>query len=204
MTRMRTLLALAVALSTSIGTFGNTLSKQLRRVRLQELRASTSSHISVTPLERAFLDAVAILEKPNACSEFFGGSKSTPVLNELVVRLQTRSNNYRVAVRMSGRFVVYKNETGVIYRLFDQSEVNPAGAFFKSKVFASEPLVPNIGSFQPNTRQVRVLILLHELAHLIEGHEGTWLIPDDGNNPQLSRLNTRTIESKCSEEIRAL
>lgn len=198
------LLAIVVAFSTSIGTFGNTLSEEMRRVRLQELRASTSSQINVTLLERAFLDTAAILEQPNTCSEFFGGSKSVPVLNELVVRLQTRVNNYRIAVRMSGPFVVYKNGTGVLYRLFDQAEVNRAGAFYKAKVFASEPVVPNIGSFPPNTREARVLILLHELAHLIEGSGKTWLIPDDGNNPTLSSLNTLTIESKCGQEIRTL
>lgn len=184
MTRMRPLLALALTLSTSIGTSANTASE--------------------SQLERAFLDAVAILEKPGACSEFFGGSKSTPVLSELVVRLQTRSNDHRVAVRMSGRFVVYTNETGVVYRLFDKTELNRIGAFYKAKVFSAEPLVPSIGSFPPNTREARVLILLHELAHLIEGDDGAWLIPDDGFNPKLSRINTQTIESKCGDEIRAL
>ena len=203
MKRMKSLLAVALVLSTSIGSFASR-SEETRRVRLQELRASTSSHIHVTLLERAFLDAVAILEKQNSCSEFFGGSKAADVLKELVANLETRSNDYRVGVQMSGRFVVYKHESGVLYRLFEKAEVNRSGPFYKAKVFPSEPLIPKIGSFPPNTRQVRVLILLHELAHLIEGGNRTWLIPDDGNNEELSRSNTRTIESKCSKEIRAL
>ena len=198
-------LAVALVLTTSLGGFGNTPTEQTRRVRLQELRASTSTHIEVTLLERAFLDAVAILDKPNRCSQFFGGSDSTRALSELVVRLQTRSaNDYRLAVRMSGRFGVYGNdETGVLYRLFERSELNRDGAFFRAKVFPSDPLVPNVGNFRPNTREARVLILLHELAHLIQGSDGEWLIPDDGGNPQLSRFNTLTVESRCGEEIRA-
>ncbi len=152
-------------------------------------------------LDRAFLDAAAILEKPGACSEFFGGSKSTYVLHELAAQLQTRSNDYRIAFRMSGQFVVHQNGNGVLYRLFDNAEVNITGAFYKAKVFPSEPLVPDVGSFRPNTREARVLILLHELAHLIEGSDGNWLIPNDGNDPQLSRSNTRKIEAKCREEI---
>lgn len=178
---LKSLLTVALALPISIGT-------------------SANSHLD-HKLELAFHDAAAILEKPGTCSEFFGGRKSTHVLNELAVRLQTRSNDYRIAFRMSGQFVVHKNDSGVLYRLFDNAEVNRTGAFYKAKVFPSEPLVPNVGRFRPNTREARVLILLHELAHLIEGSDGNWLIPDDGNDPVLSRSNTRTIEEKCREEI---
>jgi hypothetical protein len=195
------MLAVALVLSTSVGTPGKS---PLNHKRLRELRESKTTPNRVTPLERAFLDAVAILEHTNACSEFFGGSKSASVLNELVLRLETRTNDFRIAFRMSGPFVVYKNEGGVLYRLFAKTEVNRTGAFYKAKVFASEPLVPNIGGMPPNTRQARVLILLHELAHLIEGNTGTWLIPDDGDDLEISRANTRIIESKCREEIRAL
>lgn len=201
---MKSLLAVVLTFSTSTATLSNTRAEQKRRVRLQELRASTSSHIHLTLLERAFLDAVGILETPNACSEFFGGSKSARVLDELLVTLDNGGTDYRVAVRMSGAFVVYKNESGVQYRLFDKAELNWAGAFYREKVFPSDAPIPNVGSFRPNTREARVLILLHELAHLIQSSTGTWLIPDDGHNPEVSRSNTRTIESKCKQEIRAL
>jgi hypothetical protein len=86
--------------------------------------------------------------------------------------------------------------------LFKQAEINSFGAFYRSKTFPAEPFVPNMGSFRPNTREVRVLILLHELAHLIKGSDGRWLIPDDGTDAQLSRANTLTIESKCGQQIR--
>ena len=95
-------------------------------------------------------------------------------------------------------------ETGIAYRLFERMEINSVGAFFRAKTFAAEPLVPNMGSFRPNTREARVLIPLHELAHLIKSKDETWLIPDDGNSSRLRRLNTLTVESKCGQQIRAM
>jgi len=202
--KWKSLLAMVLTLSISTVTLSNTRVEQKRRVRLHELRASTSSHIHVTLLERAFLDAVAILETPNASSDFFGGSKSARVLDELVATLESGGGaDFRVAVRMSGPFVVYDNGSGFLYRLFDKAELNWSGAFYRAKTFPSDAPIPNVGSFQPNTRQARVLILLHELAHLIASDTGRWLIPDDGRSPELSRSNTRTIESKCKQEIRA-
>jgi hypothetical protein len=46
-----------------------------------------------------------------------------------------------------------------------------------------------------------VLMLLHELAHLVKGQNGSWLIPDDGNSPALSAQNTALIESQCKVQI---
>lgn len=206
MRQIKPLLAIALALSTSLAGFGNSSSEQTRRrVRLQELRASASAHVRVTPLEQAYLDAITILDQPNDCSQFFG-TTSTLVLNELVVRLRIRSSNdSTVGFRMSGSFVVHVNgENGVLYRLFENAELNTDGPFYRSKVFPTDPWVPNIGSFPPNTREARVLILLHELAHLIQGNDGTWLIPNDGHSVELSRSNTLTVESKCKQQIRAL
>jgi hypothetical protein len=158
-----------------------------------------------THLDRAFSDAAAILDQSNECSRFFG-TEATLVLSELLMTLKKEaSNDHRVAFTMSGPFVVYaKGNTGAIYRLFQNAEVNVNGPFYRSKVFLSDPLVPNVGSFPPNTRQARVLILLHELAHLIQGNDGKWLIPDDGGNVERSRSNTRIVESKCGRQIRAL
>lgn len=199
------LLALALALSTSIAGFGNPRSEN-RRVRLQVLRASPAAQVHLTLLERAYLDTAGILDKQNGCSQFFRGTESGRVLGELVVRLQEHSSNdSRTGLRMSGPFETYVNaESGVLYRLFEEAELNTAGPFYKSKTFPAEPFVPNVGSFRPNTRGARVLILLHELAHLVKGSNGTWLIPDDGGNAQLSRSNTLTVESKCRQQIRAL
>lgn len=106
---------------------------------------------------------------------------------------------------MSGTFTsLVEPHEGIAYRLFEQSEINSLGAFYRAKTFPSEPSVPNMGSFPPNTREARVIILLHELAHLIKDEHGAWLIPDDGDRPQISRRNTLTIESRCGQQIRAL
>jgi hypothetical protein len=47
-------------------------------------------------------------------------------------------------------------------------------------------------------------MLLHELAHLITGANGSWLIPDDGNSATLSMQNTALIETQCKAQILAL
>jgi hypothetical protein len=46
-------------------------------------------------------------------------------------------------------------------------------------------------------------MLLHELGHLIRGPAG-WLLPNDGGDAALSDRNTRTVESRCSEQLLAL
>ena len=201
MRQIKALLCITLALSTSIIGFGTSRSP----VQSQKLCASTVMHVELTPLDRAFLDALAILDQPNTCSRFFG-TEASHVLRELSMKIEKRASEDRsIAFRMSGPFVTYVNaKNGVLYRLFETVEVNMNGAFFKSKVFLSDPFVPRIGSFPPNTRHARVLILLHELAHLIEGGDRKWLIPDDGGNLELSRSNTRMVESKCGPQIRTL
>jgi hypothetical protein len=198
-------LAIALALSMSIIGFGKSRSSHARLVHLQELRGAISNHMNITPLDRAFLDARTILDQSNACSQFFG-TEAPHVLTELSKRVEKRSSdNHGIAFLMSGPFAIYVNgQNGALYRLFETVEVNTNGPFYKSKVFMTDPFVPHIGSFPPNTRQVRVLILLHELAHLIEGSDRKWLIPDDGGNLDRSRSNTRIVESKCGRQIRAL
>ena len=49
-----------------------------------------------------------------------------------------------------------------------------------------------------------MLMLLHELAHLIAGPDGRWLIPDDGNNQELSRKNTLLVEARCRDQIKEI
>lgn len=206
MNRQQSILTIALVVSASIAGFGNSAAAQDRRVRLQMLRTALPSQAHLTVLERAYLDTAGILNRPSSCKQFFGGTESRKVLDELVVRLREHSiNDCRTGVRMSGLFADYvDSESGVFYRLFAEAELNTGGPFYKAKVFPAEPFVPNVGSFRPNTREARVLILLHELAHLIKGRDSTWLIPDDGGNPQLSRQNTRTVETQCGQQIRAL
>jgi hypothetical protein len=105
---------------------------------------------------------------------------------------------------MWGVVRVVNNETGLTYRLFEKEEVNRRGAFYNRKRFPADPYIPRVGSFAPATPEARVLMLLHELGHLILSSEGKWLIPDDGNNASLSGRNTEKIEDECGEQIRSL
>lgn len=156
------------------------------------------------PLQQTYKDVTSILASNNACSSFFGGTHAADeVLSRLVAQLQNHTlQNSRVGIEMSGPFTYYAPADGRLeYRLFTQATINTAGPFCKAKVFPAEPYVPRIGSFQPNTREARLLILLHELAHLVRARNGSWLIPDDGNMPALSAQNTALIETQCRQQI---
>lgn len=162
------------------------------------------AHKGASSLEQAYQDAISILSKNNLCSRFFGGPNAAEeVLSRLATQFQIHLlRDSRTGIEMSGTFTYFAQiERHAGYRLFAEATINTRGPFFKAKVFPSEPYVPRVGSFEPNTRGVRVLILLHELAHLVEGQGGRWLIPDDGNSPKLSSQNTALIESQCRPQI---
>src|SRR6267143_187359 len=196
------LLAMALLLTTAMPGLGKFISEEKQRSRLQALRTEDVKNMHLTPLDRAYLDTYAMLSGHNQCSQFLG-SGSRQVLDELVIRLRIRlMTDSRIGIRMSGTFTsLVEPQEGISYRLFDQEEINSIGAFYRSKTFPSQPLVPNMGSFGPNTREARVLILLHELAHLIKGRDGRWLIPDDGSDAQLSRSNTLTVEPSAGSRF---
>ena len=201
----RPLLAIALLITTTSPVFANLTSE--RRDHLETLRSPLAvQHVRLTLLDRAYLDTYSILSGDNRCGSFFGGKSSRLVLDELVIKLQDQViTDTRIGIRMSGNFIILlEPQEGLSYRIFERVELNSRGAFYRSKTFPSEPYVPNMGSFSPNTRQARVIILLHELAHMIKGKNGTWLIPDDGTTPQLSRQNTQTIEAQCGDRIRSL
>jgi len=175
------------------------------RSRLRSLQAEEIKNPKLTVMELAYLDASKLLADNNRCSSFFGGEKANQILEEFVITLRKKTYpDSRIGIRLSGTISLAESSDGVSYRLFEKAEINNLGAFYRAKMFPSEPLVPNMGSFAPNTRQARVIILLHELAHLIKSKDGTWLIPDDGHSAALSRTNTGTIESVCGEQIRGL
>jgi hypothetical protein len=165
------------------------------------------THKGVEPLEQAYQDAISILSKNNSCSRFYGDTKAAEeVLGRLVTQFQIHLlRDSKTGIEMSGNFT-YSDQTEehAGYRLFAAATINTAGPFFKAKVFPAEPYVPPVGSFLPNTREARVLMLLHELAHLVKGQDGNWLIPDDGNIPALSNQNTTLIESQCRPQILSL
>jgi hypothetical protein len=156
-------------------------------------------------LDRAYLDAYTILRADNNCSRFYGGPRVIEVLNELKKQLRTTTLDTSIAVRMSGLTTsVTSLKYGFSYRLFDKAELNVRGSFFHGNTFRHDQTVPMIGSFSPNTREARVTILLHELAHLIEKARSAWLLPNDGNNGALSQRNTLQIIAVCGEQIRGI
>ena len=155
-------------------------------------------------LERAYLDAFSILVEETGCSSFLGGSGSIAALNELVKQLKPTYLSGSVAVRMTGPITNYQsNLTGVSFRLFNKAEINLDGSFYRSRS-SFTPRVPWVGEFPPNTRQARVTVLLHELGHLVQGADKLWVLPDDGNDPSLSRQNTKRILETCGKRIEAI
>jgi uncharacterized protein YerC len=165
------------------------------------------AHKRTEPLDQAFQDTISILSKNNSCRRFYGDTKTTEeVLRRLASQFQTRLlRDSRTGIEMAGNFTYFEQtENHVGSRLFATATINARGPFLKAKVFPAEPYVPPVGSFRPNTREARVLMLLHELAHLVRGQDGNWLIPDDGNAPALSKQNTAFIESQCRAQILSL
>jgi hypothetical protein len=161
-----------------------------------------SNKLSV--LQKAYLDVYSILSNENVCSDFFGGPRSIGVLNRLVQQLKFSSLDHRVALRMSGETSFYQDANSEInYRLFDKSEINSGGPFFRSRTPLG-PTIPLVGVFLPNTREARATILLHELGHLIQGPDHKWLLVDDGRDPATSEDNTDRVLKVCRDQIDTL
>ena len=49
-----------------------------------------------------------------------------------------------------------------------------------------------------------MLILLHELGHLMKRNDGNWLLADDNKADTVSRDNSKKILEVCGEQIKAL
>lgn len=216
MRRRRFLLVTAFLITTEIVAANVTTKAQQKPFQLtaqsnnavsSEVRFTPVAHKGAEPLEQAFQDAISILSKNNSCSRFYGDPKTAAeVLRRLATQFRLHLlRDSRTGIEMSGNFTYFdQTENHGGYRLFAAATINTAGPFFKAKVFPAEPYVPPVGSFLPNTREARVLMLLHELAHLVKGQDGNWLIPDDGNAPALSKQNTELVESQCRTQILSL
>jgi hypothetical protein len=154
----------------------------------------------------AYYDTLSILSEINRCSNFFGGpSTSVEVFNSLTGKVTKHYLPLRISMRMSGEPTTMLNARSKLsYRLFNDVAINANGAFYRQRVGPSMPSVPGVGTFSPNSRQARVLILLHELGHLIKGADGKWLLPDDGGDERLSMVNSEKVEAVCGREIRSL
>ena len=157
-------------------------------------------------LGSAYYDTLSILSTPNECSDFFGGpSASVEIFNSLVGKVRKDYFSPSIGIRMTGAAInVFNAETKLRYRLFDKVSINGNGPFYRKKHSLASPSVPGVGSFEANTKEARVLMFLHELGHIVKGQSGDWLLPDDGQNEELSRQNTKKIEDVCGDQIRNL
>jgi hypothetical protein len=156
-------------------------------------------------LAMAYWDAMRILGTSNRCSMFFGGPiASVDVFSNFMGRVSRAYLPAGIGLKMSGDYVnVLNAETKVRYRLFDKASLNSEGPFYKRKTPASGT-ISGVGTYPPATREGRVLMLLHELGHLMRSSTGEWLLPDDGDRMAESLNNTRKIESVCGEQLRAI
>lgn len=154
----------------------------------------------------AYLDTLSILESSNECSDFFGGAAAAAdVFAKLIGKVRKYSFPATIGMSMSGETMDVMNErTKSQYRLFGRVSINSNGAFYRDRAPHSLAPLPGVGTFQPNTKEVRVLMFLHELGHAIKGDDGNWLLPDDGKNDDLSRKNSQKIEDVCGQQIKSL
>ena len=199
--------AFALALIIPVLVYASSPPEREQPGRLALLRTKVATNRQVNQLEQAFLDAVDVLEHDSPCVRFYSDrQKAVNVLCSLVDQIHVEPMpDIRVGVKMSGPFTFHVDaQTGAAYRLFQHADINLDGSFYRTKSFTQDRAVPHVGSFPPNTREARVLILLHELAHLMVSRDGKWLIPDDGNNADLSRKNSLTVETRCGDQIKAI
>lgn len=156
---------------------------------------------------QAYEDVYRILSRENECSRFYGGAAPAAyVFNQLAARFKSaRIGGGRVAGQMSGETTsVSHAPSGLKFRLFEKAVLNTAGAFYRRHGHHADERVPYVGSFAPDTRGARALILLHELGHVVKGDGGSWLLADDGKEPEQSELNTELVEEHCLSHLRAL
>lgn len=152
-------------------------------------------------IDTAYLDAFTILNDDNPCSRFFGGRHATAALTELVRQLKPRYIDPHIAIRMSGEITTVQSQlTGFSFRLFKKAELNLGGTFFRDNGLASITT-----TFRPSSRETRVVVLLHELGHLVKTPaEDRWVLPDDGSSSSLSFENTAQVVSVCRQQIESL
>jgi len=155
-------------------------------------------------LGRAYLDAYRILSRENSCSSFYGGPvSSVVVLNRLVASARKGALEAEgVGIRMSGEITYGRdNRTGVRFRLFERVTLNSRGVFYNGHLFQTSRAAGEQNALPLGARELRVTLLLHELAHLVEGPDGRWLIPNDGGDPRQSTQNTRAVLARCGEQV---
>jgi hypothetical protein len=157
-------------------------------------------------LGQAYYDTLGILREDNECTDFFGGtSGAVMVFNSFMGQVRKEYLPPAIGMRMSGDVTLgISVKTKTKYRLFEKVSINTNGPFYRRTVSQSQVLIPRLGNFEPNTKEVRVLILLHELGHLMKRNDGNWLLADDNKGDTTSRDNSEKILEVCGEQIKAL
>jgi len=151
-------------------------------------------------IDRAYLDAFTILNDENSCSRFFGGKYAINALTELIRELKPRYMDKNIAIKMSGEITIFQSQaTGFSFRLFEKAEVNLNGSFYQNTQHSAVT-----STFRPNTRETRVVVLLHELGHMVKGPGNRWVLPDDGGDLSQSLKNTAQVISVCKQQIDSL
>ncbi|HYJ85182.1 MAG TPA: hypothetical protein VEW46_03940 [Pyrinomonadaceae bacterium] len=155
---------------------------------------------------QAYYDTLGILSEDNECTDFFGGTTgAVMVFNSFMGQVRKEYLPPTIGMRMSGDVTLgISVKTKTKYRLFDKVSVNTNGPFYRRTFSQSEVSIPRLGNFEPNTKEVRVLILLHELGHLMKRNDGNWLLADDSKADTISRDNSKKILEVCGEQIKAL
>jgi len=156
--------------------------------------------------KESYEDVFRVLKDDNSCSRFFGGpNRAVEVFNQLARQLRSKPLDAdSIAVRMSGTYTKFHDAlTGASYRLFEEAMINSNGPF-AMRVPPPWSARKQIGRFAAETRQARALTLLHELGHLMQGADGKWLLPNDGDDAGLSDRNTRMVERHCARQLLAL
>ena len=150
----------------------------------------------------AYYDTLSILSTVNRCSTFFGGpAAAVDIFNRMIGLVEKDYFSAAIGMQMSGETVNFSNaRTQSEFRLFDKVALNVNGPFYR-KLSGDDA---RIGSFEPSTREARVLIFLHEMGHVVKGSDGKWLLPNDGDSEARSRRNSQIIEQVCGDEINGL
>lgn len=183
--------------------------------REPEAEAHVSEAIAAAPsplvvkdkvLGSAYFNTLRILSTSNVCSDFFGGpAAAVDAFKQFMGNVRKEYLTTKVGMTMSGETTnVYNSLTKRNYRLFSKVSINANGPFYRKRLSPLERPLPRLGSFEANTNEVRVLMFLHELGHVMKGDDGNWLLPNDGKSDSLSQQNTQKIEDVCGDQIKHL
>ena len=181
------------------------LNRSLPNTNAMLQSVTTANQKTLSVLEKAYLDVFTILNDENSCSQLYGGPAAIAALNELFQRLHPTYLDRNIAIRMKGATTIYQSyRTKFSFRVFDVVEINREGAFFRGNN-PGERRIPLIGTYQPNTRESRVVVLLHELGHMVRGKDlKTWLFADDGDDIFLSQKNSEMVIQACQNQIESV